>query len=191
MYLSGVRAGALGLWIDIQCSILLPSSNGSQLEGCCVWRAVIQLLYSLASSWLQLVIDMATTWWQLDHIEQSPNSGNSALFSWEHVLKAGIFLLFWWCIFQFPDLGNLLSMPWVPTQCYLYLEFKFHCRGVNGYTHRIPWFLYMSHHLDVSLLCVEMMLMCTTSQEPTLYEIVVMFPWSYLKHQNVFSLSQP
>lgn len=94
MYLSGVRAGALGLWIDIQCSILLPSSNGSQLEGCCVWRAVIQLLYSLASSWLQLVIDMATTWWQLDHIEQSPNSGNSALFSWEHVLKAGIFLLF-------------------------------------------------------------------------------------------------
>lgn len=43
----------------------------------------------LGSSWLQLVIDMATTWRQLDHMELSPNGGNSALFSWEHVLKAG------------------------------------------------------------------------------------------------------
>lgn len=89
MYLSGLRARALGLWIDIQCSILLPSSNGSQFKGCCVWRAVIQFLYPLASTWLQLMRAMATTWWQLDHIDLSPNGENSALFSWEHVLKAG------------------------------------------------------------------------------------------------------
>lgn len=71
----------------------------------------------------------------------------------------------------FLDLGNLLSMPWFPIQCDLCLEIKFHCRGANGYTYRIIWLLNTPHHLDAGLLCVEMMLLCTT----TLYEIVVMF----------------
>lgn len=158
-------------------------------------KASIQLLYPLSFSWLQPVINMTTTWWhRLSH-----NSGNSTLFSWEHIVMAGKNLSSFF--------GNIASRTWfrkfvvhgIVSSTMLFVHIMYillqicQCSPTED-VWPLLWLFNILYQQDANLLHIERMLRGVPAVR-ILHYIKSWWcsPWTNLKyHLNMmFPLSQP